>query len=240
MTETKRFSSVQVKDAAAGEVTAVISTLDVIDLDGDVLRKGAFTDGASVVISAFNHESWYGALPVGTGSISEQGNEIILDAKFFLDTVNGRDTFTAVKRLAEKGLGEWSYSLENVDAADGTWNGEPARIITKVDVREASPVLKGASIGTRTLSAKASGRTFEEHFTEVLTAVKALHERAREVVTLRVEAGKPPIAEASKEMLATLHTEMKALEETLGDPTPEFYVDTPEGQLELAAVFASY
>lgn len=156
--QTKSLTNVQIKDAAKGEVTAVFSTLDVLDHDKDVVRKGSFEDGAAVVISAYGHQSWKGKLPVGKGWIREDGDEVILDAKFFLGTSHGHDTFETVKELAEDGLGEWSYSLESVEATKGDWDGERARIITKLSVREVSPVLRGSSIGTHTVDAKAAAQ----------------------------------------------------------------------------------
>ncbi len=154
--EHKTLRGVEVKSEAEGTVTAVFSTLNVIDRDGDVILPGAFKSGSPVRISAYGHGSWTGALPVGKGTISATDREAVLTGRFFMDTQAGRETFTVVKELGE--LGEWSYSLENVVAKQGQWEGRRARIISSVDVHEVSPVLKGASIGTRTLAMKDSTR----------------------------------------------------------------------------------
>ena len=88
----KTFSQVTVKDAAQGLVEAVFARFDVIDKDGDITVKGAFTDGASCVISAYGHKSWEGALPVGKGTIHEVGDTAVFSGQFFLNTSHGRDT----------------------------------------------------------------------------------------------------------------------------------------------------
>jgi hypothetical protein len=150
----KALLGVEIKSVAKGEVTAVFSTLDVIDSDGDVTIKGAFENGAPVRISAYGHTSWDGVLPVGIGTIREQGKEAILDGRFFMDTSGGRDTFTTVKELGEAGLQEWSYGYDPVQYDFGEFDGRQVRFLRKVKVHEVSPVLLGAGVGTRLVSAK--------------------------------------------------------------------------------------
>lgn len=149
---------VTVKDATKGEVEALFSRFDVIDHDGDVTLKGAFTEGAPVVISAYNHASHRtAALPVGKGSIhySASENGQVMKGRFLLNTSHGHDTFEVVKALSEDDLQEWSYSLHDVVAKSGTWEGERARILERVGlVKEVSPVLMGAGIDTGTLDVK--------------------------------------------------------------------------------------
>lgn len=206
----KSFTDVEIKDADTGEVSAIISTFDVIDSDGDVTVKGAFTEGAPVRISAYNHQSWQSALPVGKGTIHEEGDHAIFKGRFFLDTTVGRDTFTTVKNLGE--LGEWSYSLENVKTRRAEVGGKTANILERIDVHEVSPVLKGASIGTRTLSAK--GAKFSEHATSVLADVDALITRASEVMALRAQKGKS-MGGDSQSLLEALTTDLDRLKELL-------------------------
>lgn len=148
---------VELKDADRGLVEAVFATFATKDHDGDVTLPGAFEDGAPVVISAYNHTSWQGALPVGVGKIRTTSREALLAGSFFLDTTAGRDTFTAVKRLAEQGLGEWSYGFDAVKFSFGDFNGERVRFLERQKVHEVSPVLLGAGIGTRTVTAKGRG-----------------------------------------------------------------------------------
>ncbi len=152
---TKTFTNVTIKDADQGSVEALFSVFDVLDSDGDIVRKGAFTEGAPVVISAYGHKSWEGLLPVGKGTITETADGAVLKGQFFMDTAHGRDAFLTVKALSEDDLQEWSYSLENVTAHRETVDGKNVRVIEKVgSVKEVSPVLRGANSQTRTLAMK--------------------------------------------------------------------------------------
>lgn len=208
----KNLSRVQVKDADKGEITAVFATLGVIDSDGDVTVKGAFPNDVPVVISAYGHTSWQGAKPVGKGTIREIGDEAILEGQFFLDTVEGRDTFTVVKELGELGLQEWSYGYDPVKFSFGEHEGQPVRFLEELAVHEVSPVLKGAGVGTRVLSAK--GAKFGEHIDTVVADVEALIDRAADVVALRAGKGKS-ISESSAESLTRLDAALKRLSEVL-------------------------
>lgn len=146
---------VSVKNADTGEFEAVFATLNVIDRDGDVILPGAISDGAPVAVSAYGHKSWTGELPTGAGTIHELGDELIVRGQFFLDTDGGRNTFGVVKGLAEHGLGEWSWSLQEVESERATWEGQKANLIRKVGkVAEVSPVLLGAGRNTGTLATK--------------------------------------------------------------------------------------
>jgi hypothetical protein len=153
MDKRKQLRRVDIKSADRGEVSAVFSTFNVRDLDGDVTLPGAFDDGAEVVISSYQHTSWGGALPVGKGRIRTTGTEAILDGRFFLDTTAGRDTFTVVKELGPRQ--EWSYGYDVLEAESGTFAGEDVQFLKRLKVHEVSPVLVGAGIGTRTLAVKA-------------------------------------------------------------------------------------
>lgn len=150
--ETKTLRQVQVKSADRGEVSAVFSTYNVKDSDGDVTLPGAFTDGEEVVISAYGHTSWGGIRPVGKGRIRTTKSEAILDGRFFLDTTDGQETFSVVKALG--GMQEWSFGYDVVDGSRGTFDGEDVQFLKKLKVFEVSPVLRGAGVNTRTLAVK--------------------------------------------------------------------------------------
>lgn len=229
---TKTFTRVEIKDEDKGEVTAVFATLNVIDSDGDVTTKGAFEDGAKVRISAYGHRSWDGALPVGKGSIREVGDEAILDGQFFLDTPAGADTFKVVKALGEDGLQEWSYGYDPVEYSFGEFEEQPVRYLNKLKVHEVSPVLLGAGVGTRLLTAK-SGMKFGEHVEAVMAAVDAVTARAAEVMALRSEKGKA-ISDASADLLGRLLASVKRLEELLAEPATDTTAD------DVAREFARY
>ena len=182
----KSLSNVRIKDADAGTVEAVFSTFNVVDKDGDVTLPGAIKDGAEVVISAYGHTSHSGMLPVGKGVIRTTDTEAIMDGTFFLNTAAGRDTFTVVKELG--GLGEWSYSLHDVISEPGVLDGQSVNYLKDITVKEVSPVLIGAGVNTRTLSAK--GVKFLDEGKAVVSAVGAFVERAEEVLVLRAEKGR--------------------------------------------------
>lgn len=149
---------VEVKDADKGQVSAIFSTFNVVDSDGDVTLPGAFADGAPVRISAYGHTTWQGALPVGKGTVRTTGTEAILEGQFFMDTTAGRDTFAVVKEMG--GLQEWSYGFDIDEADQGERDGQMVRILRSLTVHEVSPVLLGAGVGTRTLAVK--GRAVSE------------------------------------------------------------------------------
>lgn len=146
--------AVEVKDDEAGTVEARFSTYDVIDSDGDVTRQGAFTDGQEVRISAWNHGSWSGALPVGKGVIRDRGDHAVLEGQFFLSTAAGREHFEVVKGLGP--LQEWSYGYTVTKASFGEFEEREVRFLEGLDVTEVAPVLKGAGIATRTLVVKSA------------------------------------------------------------------------------------
>lgn len=149
----KSITGVQVKDAQLGLATAVFATYDVIDRDGDVITKGAIKDGTRVVISSYGHGSWDGKLPVGKGVLRSEGDQALCDMEFFMGTTHGAETFKTIAALED--LQEWSFSLQDVKAARGQWDGKPARIIESVGtVKEVSPVLVGAGIDTTTIATK--------------------------------------------------------------------------------------
>lgn len=153
------ISGVEVKDPERGEVEAVVARTNVMDRDGDVFLPGAFGT-RNVRVSAYNHRSWPqrgGLPPVGRGSISERGNEVVAEMKFFMSTAEGRDAFEVVKEMGE--LQEWSFGWLPGGEVRGELTEDlvelgARRAIKSVPVEEVSPVLLGASVGTRTIGVK--------------------------------------------------------------------------------------
>lgn len=217
----KTFSGVTVKAADKGEVEAVFSTFNVVDHDGDVTLPGAIKDGTEVVISAYGHESHWGALPAGKGIIRTTDTEAILEGQFFLDTTQGRDTFNTVKGLGP--LQEWSYSLQDVTSKSGQFNGQDVRFLESIDrIKEVSPVLQGAGIGTRTLAAKGL-TTLHDQIAAATATLTEVVESTERVVALRAERGKS-LSTVNAESLAGLDDvagRLKALLDTLAAPAAE-------------------
>jgi hypothetical protein len=227
--QTKALTNVEVKDAAKGHVTAVFATLGVVDKDGDVTVNGAFKEGAKVAISPFGHKIWDGAPAVGKGSIHERGNEVVCDMQFFMNTTHGRDAFETIKGLTEDdGPGtEWSYGFDVLDSEVPTQKqaDNHKRTLKAMRVHEVSPVMVGAGVGTRVTSVK-SNKTFAEQLTDVLASVKAVRERATEVMAMRAEKGKG-LGDETKALFDKLLCELDSL--------ADIYVDTDEKQAELQA-----
>lgn len=223
---------VEVKDADRGEVTAVFSTFDVIDSDRDVTKAGAFTDGAEVLISAYGHKSWEGLLPVGKGVIRAGKSDAVLDGRFFMDTAAGRDTFTVVKELGP--LGQWSYGYDVLKESYGEHDGQKVRFLESLKVHEVSPVLIGAGVNTRTLSAK-SKQTFAEEGAAVLAAVAQFGSRAADVMAMRREKGKG-LSPESADLVARVEAECKRLAAVLGEvPEPDIEGDVTREWLRTIA-----
>lgn len=193
----KSMQSVEVKADDSGQVEAVFATLGVVDHDGDVLTKGAFTDGAPVVISAYGHRSHIGELPIGKGRIVMSDTEARLHGQFFLDTTHGLDAFRTVKALSDgDSLQEWSFSLRDIESHTEKVDGRDANVITKVSVKEVSPVLEGAGIATRTLAAKTQLLDWQQPFvtgvnTTTLSTPRTIGKRsARQVEAALLGAGR--------------------------------------------------
>jgi hypothetical protein len=138
-------------DDAAGSVTALFAPFGVVDKQNDLTLPGAFGE-QNTIIGAYGHRSWDGSLPIGKGRIFEGAAGGILEGKFNLASIAGRETYLTIKHLED--LQEWSYSLENVVSEMQTINGKSVRVISAVTVPEVSPVLMGVGRGTRTLALK--------------------------------------------------------------------------------------
>lgn len=189
--------SIDVKAEGEGEVLAVFSTFGVKDHDGDVTFPGAFDEGAAVRISAYNHSSWGGVLPVGKGVIRADEQKATMEGKFFMDTQHGRDTFTVVKEMGD--LGEWSYGFDILESEPIEFEGSKARGLKKLKVHEVSPVLLGAGIGTQTLATKSLGELSDEECAErAVEACKALLKRGISLPPDLVEAVRKQDAETAE------------------------------------------
>lgn len=161
MTERKTYRArMEFKeDGEPGTVSAVFSTLNVIDHDHDVTLPGAFEENAPVRIAAWNH-GW-NELPVGRGEIHETESEARMDGRFFLDTLAGKEHYLTVKALGE--LQEWSYSFDILEHEYGKMDDQDVRFLKHLKVHEVSPVMLGAGIDTRTLDIKGAKPYPNEH-----------------------------------------------------------------------------
>ena len=186
--ERKSFTGVELKADKPGAFTARIATLNVKDKDMDWTPNGAFPEGKEILISAYQHGSWEGALPVGKGIIHEQGNEVIVDGEFNLNSSSGKDHYETIK-FAPKQT-EWSYGFKVLKYGQNEELSKQGveRILEKLDVFEASPVMRGAGVNTATLSIKSDkDTTYADQSETVLAAVKDWTERTKALATLRLK-----------------------------------------------------
>lgn len=156
--ELKSFGAFEIKDAAHGEVTAIVATLGVVDKDGDVLLPGSFPSSAVVKMSGYSHDVvMEGAPPVGKGTIVVEGDKAIFRGKFFMSSERAREAFAIVKELGTDG--EWSFGFPRASVKSATmtdeWKAKGAhRLVAGLTPVEASPVFVGAGVGTGTLFTK--------------------------------------------------------------------------------------
>ena len=187
--EFKTFKPIDLKfDDEQGTFSAVFATMNVVDADGDLTIPGAF-GRQDVIIGAYAHNSWYGELPVGKGSIHEEGDLAIVEGQFFLDTENGKNTYGVVKGMKE--LQEWSYSLPEIDYEYREEDGESIRILKRIVVNEVSPCLMGSGIDTRTLDVKSEkGLKLLDHLDKVMKDVNEVNKRLKVIKEMRESQGR--------------------------------------------------
>lgn len=213
-----------------GAFEAVFATLGVVDTQGDRIMPGAIGN-QSVVISAYGHGSWRGELPVGKGRIFERGKDAVVEGQFFLDTTAGSETYKTVKNVGE--LQEWSFSLENVTEREAT-DDRRVRELLAIKTKEVSPVLRGAGIDTRLTAIKEQrmpgqqSKSFHDHASETLEAVKGLHDRAKKIRALREEKGKTSLSPQGAEQVRAIRDEMKAATVLLDDVLVDYNAEATE------------
>ncbi len=211
-----------------GNFRIVFAKTGVIDLDSDVTNQGAFPAGKMIPMSAYGHGSWQCELPVGKAVITEEGNEVIADGEFFLNTTHGKDHYETIKALGD--IQEYSYGFEPTEYEFGEFEGKDVRFLKKVDVYEISPVLKGAGIGTHTLSIKSDKElTLNDEFEAVLATNSKFIERCKGLVALRATKGKD-LSAANKERLIKLQGSLAGLSEELKTLISEPYKTNNEAQ----------
>lgn len=185
MKKWKKFQLKQAEyDDELGSFRAVFATMNVVDHDGDKILNGAFGK-QKVRISAYGHSSWQGALPVGKGVIYEEGDRAIVEAKFFLSTVSGKEHYLTVKEMGD--LQEWSFALPVIDYEYETIDDREIRVLKRIEVPEVSPVLMGAGINTQTIDMKQTDRPMKalDHIDLVVKEVKSVTERLEKIKDIR-------------------------------------------------------
>lgn len=169
MYQTKTVTAAaELKADSEGSISAVFSTFDVVDSQGDIVVREAFTDGQPVPM-VWSHD-W--SRPIGKGTVRTDPKRAIFDGQFFLETTDGLDAYRTVKSMGA--LQEFSWGFKILDAAEEVRDGVPIRVITKAEVFEVSPVLVGANRETYTLSIKGRRRISRSHIEGAIAALSAL------------------------------------------------------------------
>jgi len=147
-----------VKDGGADSGTAefVIASLGVVDADNDIVVPGAIGTQTVPLLPAHDWSS----IPLGKATTAEIGGLVVANARFNLDIAAGREWHRAILFDLEHGPStqqySWGYSV--LSSSPGKVGGKDVRFLHSVRLHEVSPVVRGASVGTRTLTAKG---TFE-------------------------------------------------------------------------------
>lgn len=151
-TERKTVGATIKQAGEGGTFEAVIATLGVVDRDGDIVERGAFGGATVSILPA--HQAQH--VPLGKGRIEERGDQAVIVGQFNLDIPAAKDWHSALKfDLAHPpAIQEWSWDFRPVESSQDTVDGEPVRRLITLDTKEVSPVLRGASIDSGTLSVK--------------------------------------------------------------------------------------
>lgn len=187
------FSGFEIKDAEKGEVSAKVATLEVVDKDGDIIRKSAQPKAAKVAMSSWGHDAVFGNRPVGKGTLARDGDGLRFDGRVFLNTVDGRETFEVLKEMGPDQ--QWSFAFRVLGSevpSDDERKAGAQRIITKMDAFEVSPVLIGAGIGTHTMSVKAQADGDPGNTPELTSIANRIYDK----ITAELIAGRQAEAEA--------------------------------------------
>ena len=152
------------KQEAEGKVSAVFSVFNNLDSDGDVVLPGAIKSGfkSGSVPMVWAHK-W--DMPIGKGSIKEDGDKATFEGTFFMDTESGKEAYNIVKNMGD--LQQWSFGYRVTDSERGSFkdaddNELDARYLKELTVFEVSPVLVGANQDTYTMAIKSNNELIKE------------------------------------------------------------------------------
>lgn len=190
-TEHKTIGATIKAAADDGSFEAIIATFDVVDSDGDVVERGAFGDLPASVLPVHNQQH----VPIGKARVEERGDSAVAVGLFNLDIQAGREWHSSLKfdlaNLAPP-VQQWSWGFRPTKAQPGSVEGVPVRRLIEVDLREISPVLRGASVGTGTLTAKGDdgGMKLLEQINFTTTEVDATVARVLDAIDARGKRGR--------------------------------------------------
>ncbi len=205
--ETKALAVEEMDEAGKG--LARIATLSAVDHDGDAYARGAFgwTEQWVPILPAHDRH----AMPFGKARIFEEGDAAYADLHLNLETGSGRDWHKTLKfdLATGKSVQEWSYGFDALEHSRELRDGAVVRVLKRLDIHEISTVVRGAGMGTGTLSLKSRG-SFAEQLDRLITDVGDAIERAGDVKDLRAADGRP-LSPARIEQLAGLKSRLEEL-----------------------------
>lgn len=160
----------------SGTGLARIAQLSAVDSDGDTYAKGAFSwkpkgEQWAPMLPAHDRR----AMPLGKVRVYEDGDFAFAELALNLQTQAGRDWHETLKFDLATGnpVQQWSYGYEIVDGDYQVRGDARVQVIKRVDVHEVSPVVRGAGVGTATLSIK-SAELKAAHFAPLIGALGEL------------------------------------------------------------------
>jgi HK97 family phage prohead protease len=201
--------------AKPGEFEAIVSVFNVVDSYKEIVAPGAITEYLTIKgnpVVCFMHD-WTAPIgvidecrdalpgdPVLPDSLKLNGGIYIKGRLLIDDIEKAREVHALLKAEAIK---EWSigYYLKEytVDRETGIWT------LTKIDLVEASPVLRGANHATATLGVKASGETLLDEASAVLDAAEALIGRVTDLLEKRkAEKGRAHVSQPVSSVLSEI------------------------------------
>lgn len=155
-----------------GKGLARIATLSAVDHDGDTYLPGAFgwKSGGQWCSILPAHDRR--ATPLGKARVYEEGDQALAELSFNLDIPEAKGWHSAIMFDLAQGesVQEYSYGYNLVEFDYEQRGSDRVRKFKKVEVLEVSPVLKGAGIGTGTLSIK-SAELKEKHFAPLIASL---------------------------------------------------------------------
>ena len=152
-------------DAAEGIVEAFVNTMGVVDYDGEIIEIDAFSDSilkGGQTVAWFHDQSTpvgkvLDASPIPYGEDEETGmtmGRLKAVMQFNMNTQRGREAFADVQFGSVK---EWSVGFRSLsDEIEMLADGTKVRVIDALDWVEVSPVLRGASPNTQTITSKSA------------------------------------------------------------------------------------
>lgn len=172
-----KFKSMMIESLdETGTGLARLANLSLVDSDGDTYAPGAFgwKEGGGQwlqMITAHNRMK----MPWGKAWLYEKDGWALADFTLNLETQAGKEWHSTLKFDLAKGqpVQEWSYGYYVLDADYQVRGDQRVQVLKKLDVYEISPVLRGAGVGTGTVSVK-SAEMKEQKFAPLIASLGEL------------------------------------------------------------------